>query len=63
MGEMVKSGRTKADILRGRAEELRELAGQLKSDEHKRLLLCSADNYQRLADMAAIESGARIGSH
>jgi hypothetical protein len=60
MTTMVEWKKTKAGIYRDRAGELRALADQLKCEEHKRLLLGSADNYERLAE--GMESDRRFGS-
>lgn len=52
--------KSRADMFRDRAGELRTLAGQLKSDEHKRLLLESAENYEKLAEVEAKGPGAQL---
>ena len=51
MSNVVEWRKTCAEMYRDRTEELRVLAEHLKSEEHKRLLRESAENYERLAEM------------
>lgn len=47
--------KTKANMYRVRADEMRTLADQLKNEEHKRLLFESAENYEKLAEIEVRE--------
>lgn len=51
----------KAAKYRGRAAEMRALADQLKSEEHKRLVLKAAEDYEIMADRVERETAGRLG--
>lgn len=49
----------KAAKYRGRATEMRALATQLKSEEHKRLVLKAAEDYENMADRVEKDAEGR----
>lgn len=51
----------KAAKYRERAAEMRALADQLKSEEHKRLVLKAAEDYEIMADRVERETASRLG--
>lgn len=51
----------KAAKYRDRAAEMRALADQLKSEEHKRLVLKAAEDYENMAERVERETASRLG--
>jgi hypothetical protein len=49
----------KAAKYRERAAEMRSLAGNLKNEQHKRLVLKAAENYENMAENAEQETARR----
>ena len=49
----------KAAKYRDRAAEMRALADQLKSEEHKRLVLKAAEDYENMADRVERENAGQ----
>lgn len=51
----------KAAKYRERAAEMRALADQLKSEEHKRLVLKAAEDYETMAERVERDTASRLG--